>query len=434
MLGSLAILQRVPKEIFGEFLINAQGEDIVAGTRTPMPIAQLLDMMPSLYQELKEITLRLERHYRDSQDFEFTIENGKLFLLQTRTAKRAALAAVQIAVDMAEEKLITKNEALARVVPSSILDILCPQLDLSVENPPVLAQGIPASPGAAVGKIALSAVQAVNMAASGEAVILVTEETTADDIQGMAVSVGLLTARGGATSHAAVVARGLGKCCITGAKAVCINEQGDSVQIGEKTFYAGDWISLDGSTGRAFEGQQPLRPASNINPVLDTLLMWADQVSSCIVRANADTPEDATAARAAGAGGIGLCRTEHMFFAPDRLNHMRTMILATNTQDRVKALDVLLPIQQRDFEEIFRTMSPLPVTIRLLDPPLHEFLPPIAEISAEIAGARVDENWDHCITLEKVRQRAHQLMEVNPMMGHRGCRLSLTYPEILRCR
>lgn len=420
------------KEIFGEFLINAQGEDIVAGTRTPMPIAQLSDMMPSLYQELKEITLRLERHYRDAQDFEFTIENGKLFLLQTRTAKRAALAAVQIAVDMAEEKLITKSEALARVVPSSILDILCPQLDLSVENPPVLAQGIPASPGAAVGKIALSAVQAVNMAAGGEAVILVTEETTADDIQGMAVSVGLLTARGGATSHAAVVARGLGKCCITGAKAVCINEQGDSVQIGEKTFYAGDWISLDGSTGRAFEGQQPLRPASNINPVLDTLLMWADQVSSCVVRANADTPEDATAARAAGAKGIGLCRTEHMFFAPDRLNHMRTMILATNAQDRVKALDVLLPIQQRDFEEIFRTMSPLPVTIRLLDPPLHEFLPSIAEISTEIAGARVDENWDHCITLESVRQRAHQLMEVNPMMGHRGCRLSLTYPEILQ--
>jgi pyruvate,orthophosphate dikinase len=420
------------KELIGEFLANAQGEDIVAGTHTPMPIVQLSETMPALYQELTEITSQLEQRYKEAQDFEFTIENGKLFLLQTRTAKRAALAAVQTAADIVEEGLITKREALARVVPSSIVEILSPQLDLSISDPAVLAQGIPASPGAAVGKIALSAIQAVNMAAHGETVNLVTEETAVDDIHGMALSVGILTARGGATSHAAVVARGMGKCCITGAKAICVNELDGSVRIGEKVFHAGDWISLEGSTGRVFEGQQPLSRASSDNPALDTLLMWATDISSCTVRANADTPEDATASRAARAAGIGLCRTEHMFFAPDRLNHMRTIILATNTHDRVNALEILLPMQQRDFEELFRTMSSLPVTIRLLDLPLHEFLPSIEEINTEIAGARNDENWDHCVTLENVRLRVHLLRESNPMMGHRGCRLSLTYPEILQ--
>jgi pyruvate,orthophosphate dikinase len=420
------------KHIFGEYLCDAQGEDIVAGTRTPTHIYELEKNSPKLYAELRDLVAHLERHYRDVQDFEFTVENGRLFLLQTRSAKRAALAAVQTAVDMVEEGLITKREAIARVKAESIAEILSPQLDLHADSPAPLAHGLPASPGAAVGKIALSTAEAVSMAARGDSVVLVTEETTADDIEGMSVAVGFLTARGGATSHAAVVARGMGKCCITGARAIRMVEGGASVWIGEKLLHAGDWLSLEGSTGRIFEGKLPTRAASTELPALNKFLTWASEVSTSVVRANADTPADAKAALAAGAKGIGLCRTEHMFFAPDRLIAMRAMILASTVEDRIKALDQLLPMQQSDFEKLYRSMPGLPVTIRLLDPPLHEFLPSPEEIDLQIAAAREDENWDQSIALEHERRHIESLSEANPMMGHRGCRLSLTYPEILQ--
>ncbi len=420
------------KQIFGEYLSDAQGEDIVAGTRTPTHIAELEKSAPRLYAQLSDLVAHLERHYRDVQDFEFTVENGRLFLLQTRSAKRAALSAVQTAVDMVEEGLITKREAIARVKPDSIAEILSPQLDLHADSPEPLAHGLPASPGAAVGKIALSTAEAVSMAARGDAVILVTEETTADDIEGMSVAVGFLTARGGATSHAAVVARGMGKCCITGARAIRTVAGGTSVWIGEQLLHPGDWLSLDGSTGRIFAGKLPTRVASTDLPALNKFLTWASQVSTSVVRANADTPADAIAALAAGAKGIGLCRTEHMFFAPDRLLAMRAMILATTLEHRIHALDQLLPMQQSDFEKLYRAMPGLPVTIRLLDPPLHEFLPSPEEIDVQIAAARKDENWDQSIALEHERRHIEALTEVNPMMGHRGCRLSLTYPEILQ--
>ncbi len=417
--------------VFGEYLANAQGEDIVAGVRTPLSISQLSDQLPSVYFELLRLTEQLEQHYRDAQDFEFTVESGKLFLLQTRSAKRAALASVKIAVDMANEGLITRDEAVRRVKPASLAEMLSPQLDLGASTPAPLATGLPASPGAAVGVIALSANRAVSMHADGATVVLLTQETTADDIHGMDASVGFLTARGGATSHAAVVARGMGKCCITGAKAINIDSKAGLVQIGTATLREGDWVSLDGSTGRVFAGQLPMRPASEDHPELDQLLAWARAGNPCAVRANADTPADAATAMAAGATGIGLCRTEHMFFAADRLSHVRTMILAKTVAERIAALEVLLPMQQRDFEQLFRTMSPLPVTIRLLDPPLHEFLPSTDELEQELASARGEEDWEHCVTLEGVRRQVELLTEVNPMMGHRGCRLSLTYPEIL---
>lgn len=418
-------------EIFGEFLPNAQGEDIVAGTSTPLPLEQLSEAMPRVACELTSVVSRLEKHYRDVQDFEFTVESGKLFLLQTRTAKRAALASVRTAVEMVSEGLITKREALERVEPKSIAEILSPQLDLSGNHREPLARGLAASPGAAVGRIALSADEAVEMASRGEKVVLVTQETTADDIHGMAVAAGFLTARGGATSHAAVVARGMGKCCITGAKDVLLDETAKSVHIRGKILRAGDWLSLEGSTGRVFDGKLPVKPVKANNPHLDTLLKWATETGACLVRANADTPQDAAVASGARAAGIGLCRTEHMFFAADRLSHMRAMIMAATTEKRVRALDLLLPMQQDDFEQLFRAMSPLPVTIRLLDPPLHEFLPSMDEVNAEIASARRDENWDLAIEMEAIRRRVETLKESNPMMGHRGCRLSLSHPEIL---
>jgi pyruvate, orthophosphate dikinase len=417
--------------VFGEYLPNAQGEDIVAGIRTPMPISQLSQQMPAVYRELLQLVERLEQHYKDTQDFEFTVECGKLYLLQTRAAKRAALAAVRIAVDMASEGLISREEAIRRVKPAHLTEMLSPQLDLTADTPAALTSGLPASPGAAVGVIALSANRAVSMHAAGQTVVLLTQETTADDIHGMDASVGFLTARGGATSHAAVVARGMGKCCITGAKNIAIDHAAATVRIGDETFREGDWLSLDGSTGRVFAGKLPMRPASENHPHLDQLLQWALASDTCSVRANADTPSDATAARAAGATGIGLCRTEHMFFAADRLGHVRTMILAKTGPERIAALQVLLPMQQRDFEALFRTMSPLPVTIRLLDPPLHEFLPSTSDLESDLASARREENWEHCVKLEELQRQVELLTEANPMMGHRGCRLSLTYPEIL---
>jgi pyruvate,orthophosphate dikinase len=421
------------RAVFGEFLANAQGEDIVAGIRTPMSIAELALSMPDVYEELSSITNRLEQHFRDAQDFEFTVENGKLFLLQTRSAKRSAIAGVRIAVDMAKEELISKYEAVARVKTSSIGEILSPQIDFSSGVPEVIAQGLAASPAAAVGRIALSANEAVDAAgkAGENPVILVTQETTADDIHGMAVAVGFLTAQGGATSHAAVVARGMGKCCITGAKGIFVDEAKGTLRIGDTTFHAGDWLSLDGSTGRVFAGKLPLHAGETNNPDLDTLLDWAVELSSTAVRANADTPHDAAVARRLGAQGIGLCRTEHMFFASERIPHVRSMILAANVDDRKKALCKLLPMQQEDFAALFREMSPLPVTIRLLDPPLHEFLPKLDEVRAELEFARSKEDVQKIEKLEALFLRVQSLTETNPMMGHRGCRLSITYPEIL---
>ena len=418
--------------VFGEYLSNAQGEDIVAGVRTPTPIATLSKQQPEVYRELVDLVSRLEEHYKDTQDFEFTVENGKLFLLQTRWAKRSALAALRIAVNLADEGRITRAEAIRRVPPSSLVEVLSPKLDLSSGNPVALTAGLPASPGAAVGVIALSAANAVKMHDDGADVILVTQETTAEDIHGMAASVGFLTARGGATSHAAVVARGMGKCCITGAKDMAFDAEAGTLKIGGSTFREGDWLSLEGHTGRVFAGKLPLREMTEDCPELDRLLEWAVEERCCAVRANADTPEDAKAARKAGATGIGLCRTEHMFFAADRLSHVRRMILASTGPERIEALEVLLPMQQKDFEEMFRTMSPLPVTVRLLDPPLHEFLPSMAELTSEIASMRESEDREQTVSLEAMRRRVESLTEANPMMGHRGCRLSLTYPEILQ--
>ena len=418
--------------IFGEYLPNAQGEDIVAGIRTPHSISELADTMRPVYSELVELTEKLERHYKDAQDFEFTVEKGELFLLQTRTAKRSGLAAVKIAVDLADEGLITREEALIRISPSCLEEMLSPQLDLSEFNGTALTTGLPASPGSAVGMLALSANAAVTMHARGDAVILLTEETTADDIHGMDASVGFLTARGGATSHAAVVARGMGKCCITGARQIAIEQDTGRARIGSETFSQGDWISLDGSTGRVFAGKLPLQPASEHHPELDQLLTWASRVDSCKVRVNADTAADAAIAVSHDAAGIGLCRTEHMFFAAERLQHVRALIMAETTAQRIAALDHLLPTQQGDFEALFRTMSPRPVTIRLLDPPLHEFLPSGRDLDLELATARAEEDWERCVTLQAMRDRVEALSESNPMMGHRGCRLSLTYPEILQ--
>ena len=419
--------------IFGEFLADAQGEDIVAGVRTPMPLAELKRAMPPVYRELRSITTRLEQHYRDAQDFEFTVERGKLYLLQTRSAKRSTMAAVRIAVEMAEEGLISKLEAVKRIDTSTINDILCPQLDLSGGQYEYVAQGLAASPGAAAGRIALTADHAVEMAAGGsDPIILVSEETTAEDIHGMAASVGFLTAHGGATSHAAVVARGMGKCCVTGAKDVHADAGKGTLRIGAQEFLESDWITLDGASGKVYAGRLPLLAAqADTNLHLKTLRGWALELNAASVRANADTPEDAAAAFAAGATGIGLCRTEHMFFAPDRLQNVRKMILAGDTAEREAALATLLPMQQTDFERMYRAMHGLPVTIRLLDPPLHEFLPAAKDVAEDLAGAIARHDDEEAAALEAMLERVAELTESNPMMGHRGCRLSVTYPEIL---
>lgn len=419
------------RTLFAEFLHNAQGEDIVAGVRTPLSIAELASSMPAVFEQLVTITDELELHYRDVQDFEFTIEQGRLYLLQTRSAKRTAQAAVRIAVDMANENLISRKEAVGRVNATSLSELLTPQLDLGGSAPAPIAHGLPASAGAAVGRIALTSDMAVQMSRQGVPVILITEETTADDIQGMSASEGFLTARGGATSHAAVVARGMGKCCVTGVHEIEIDSHARKVRIGASSFAEGDWISLDGAKGLVYAGALPRREKPAHNAELATLLQWACDHRECEVRANADTPADADAARLAGATGVGLCRTEHMFFDAGRLQPMRAMILASTEPERQQALRSLLPLQQADFEKLFRVMAPLPVTVRLLDPPLHEFLPSPEEIAAELSEARGAEEWDRCIELDSLGKRARSLVEANPMMGHRGCRLSLTYPEIL---
>ena len=421
------------KEFYGEFLMNAQGEDVVAGIRTPVPILELQKVMPSVYDQLREITTRLEKHYRDMQDFEFTIQEGKLYMLQTRNGKRTGRAAVRVAIQMVEEGLITKEEAIFRVEPNQLYDFLVPGLDEKGGNIEVLATGLPASPGAAVGQIVFSADDAVEKAGHDKKnpVILVRAETTPEDIHGMEVAVGILTSRGGMTSHAAVVTRGMGKCCVAGAGDIQVEEKTHEMRVKGQVFKEGDWISLDGTTGRVIKGKLNTVAAKPDDPELMKLMGWAEPFRRLRVRANADIPRDAIQARAFGAEGIGLCRTEHMFFAEDRLPHMRTMILANNEKDRRAALKKLLPMQRADFIGVFRAMDGFPVTIRTLDPPLHEFLPRREDLMVEIAVLEATKPRSPKLKgLRTLLRRVEDLHEFNPMLGHRGCRLGITYPEI----
>jgi pyruvate,orthophosphate dikinase len=397
--------------LYGEFLANAQGEDVVAGIRTPEPLAHMEQKLPQAFEQLLETMRRLEEHYRDVQDIEFTVEDSELYLLQTRSAKRTAAAAVKAAVDMVDEGLITREEAVARIDPQQLDQLLHPMLDPTAEWE-VAAKGLNASPGAASGKIVLDADTADQRGKAGEKVILVRWETTPDDIHGLINAAGVLTAHGGMTSHAAVVARGMGKPCVAGCDALSIDIDARTITLQRQTLSEGDVLTIDGGTGAVIVGEVPLVPPQ-VNDDLETILGWGDDHRRLAVRANADTPEDAAKAREFGAQGIGLCRTEHMFMAEDRLPVVREMILAANEDGRRAALDKLLPMQQGDFEAIFEAMAGLPVTIRLLDPPLHEFLPPLEQAKDE-----------------RMRRRIKQLQEANPMLGTRGCRLGLQWPEI----
>ena len=437
-------------EFYGEFLMNAQGEDVVSGVRTPVPILELKKIMPNVYDQLREITTRLEKHYKDMQDFEFTIQDGKLYMLQTRNGKRTGLAAVRVAIQMVDEGLITKEEAIFRVEPNQLYDFLVPRLDEKSTKVEVLATGLPASPGAAVGQIVFTADTAVEyVRKDGKAsVILVRAETTPEDIHGMEVAKGILTSRGGMTSHAAVVTRGMGKCCVAGAGDVDVNEKAREMRVKGQTFKEGDWISLDGTTGRVIKGKLNTIPPNAEDPELQKFMQWADPHRTMKVRANADIPRDAIQARAFGAEGIGLCRTEHMFFGEGKIGPMREMILADNEKGRRAALKKLLPLQRADFAGVFKAMDGLPVTIRTLDPPLHEFLPRREELMVDIAllssySAKqkkelVAKYKDYGIKgigdlkkgLPPLLARVEQLHEFNPMLGHRGCRLGITYPEI----
>jgi pyruvate,orthophosphate dikinase len=398
-------------KVFGEFLPNAQGEDVVAGIRTPQPLERMRERMPESYVELVETLRRLEQHYRDMQDVEFTVEDEKLFLLQTRTGKRTAAAALRIAVEMVDEALISREEAVARIDPGQLDQLLHPMIDPTADVK-VAAKGLNASPGAASGAIVLDADTAEERGKAGEDVILVRWETTPDDIHGLIQSRGILTAHGGMTSHAAVVARGMGKPCVAGCEGLSIDVSARTVRIGDHELREGDTLTIDGGMGSVIVGAVPLVPPA-IDENFETILGWADELRRLKVRANADTPTDAAKAREFGAEGIGLCRTEHMFMAEDRLPIVREMIMARGEEERRAALDRLLPMQQGDFEGIFEAMAGLPVTIRLLDPPLHEFLPPLEEA-----------------TSDEMRRRIVQLREANPMLGTRGCRIGLQFPEI----
>ena len=420
-------------EFYGEFLMNAQGEDVVAGIRTPVHISELQKVNPGAYNDLRDITNRLEKHYRDMQDFEFTIQEGKLYMLQTRNGKRTGLAAVRVAIDMVNEGLITKEEGFMRVEPNQLYDFLVPRLDEKSTKIEVLTTGLPASPGAAVGQIVFTAEDAVEKAGHSRKnpVILVRAETTPEDIQGMEVAAGILTSRGGMTSHAAVVTRGMGKCCVAGAGELDVNEKNKELKVKGYTFKEGDWISLDGTTGRVIKGKLNTLPASPDDPDLQKLMSWSEQYRKMGVRANADIPRDAIQARAFGAEGIGLCRTEHMFFAEDRIDFMRTMILATTEKDRRAAVKKLLPMQRADFTGVFRAMDGFPVTIRTLDPPLHEFLPSREELMVQIGVLEATKPKSPKLKeLRTLLKRVNDLHELNPMLGHRGCRLGITYPEI----
>jgi len=420
---------------YGDYLVNAQGEDLVAGIRTPMHLTEMKKLMPKVYGQLEKVREKLEKHYRDMQDMEFTVENGTLYMLQTRTGKRTPAAAFHMAVDMANEKLITKEDALLRIKPEDIERLFYPVIDPKVDRKAlqskILGTGIDAVPGAAVGRVVFSAHDAEEWAKKGEKVILVRRETSPEDVGGMAVAQGILTATGGKTSHAAVVARGWGKCCIVGAEKFNIDYKSKTMNVGGKTIKEGDWITLDGGEGTVYSDKMDL-----VTPALpaayQTLMKWADGVRRLGVRTNADTPQDARKAREFGAEGIGLCRTEHMFFTdfehPEqgqlRQRAIQEMILADNREARVKALDKLLPFQRRDFVGIFKAMDGFPVTIRLIDPPLHEFVPHERKKQEELAR-------DLGLKVEQVAERVEQLHEANPMLGHRGCRLAITYPEIL---
>jgi pyruvate,orthophosphate dikinase len=421
------------KEFYGEFLMNAQGEDVVAGIRTPVPILELQKIQPKVYDQLREITTRLEKHYRDLQDFEFTIQDGKLYMLQTRNGKRTGIAAVAVAIQMVEEGLISKEEAIFRVDPNQLYDFLVPRLDEKSTKVEVLATGLPASPGAAVGQIVFTADEAVEKAGHERKtpVILVRAETTPEDIHGMEVAAGILTSRGGMTSHAAVVTRGMGKCCVAGAGDIRVDEKKREMYAKGQTFKGGDWISLDGTTGRVIKGKLSTLPPKADDPQLLKFMAWSEPFRTIGVRANADVPRDAIQARAFGAEGIGLCRTEHMFFGEEKLPHMRAMILADNEKDRRAALKKLLPLQRKDFDGVFRAMDGFPVTIRTLDPPLHEFLPRREDLLVEIAVLEATKPKSPKLKgLRKLLQRVEELHEFNPMLGHRGCRLGITYPEI----
>jgi len=423
------------KTFFGDFLLNAQGEDVVAGIRTPMHLSELKGKMPKVYQQLERVRERLERHYRDMQDMEFTVEAGTLYMLQTRTGKRSPSAAFRIAVDMVNEKLIKVEEALERIKAEDIERLFYPVLDPKLERSELihrkLAEGINAVPGAAVGKAVFTAHDAEEWAARGEKVVLVRRETSPEDVGGMYVAQGILTATGGKTSHAAVVARGWGKCCIVGAESIDIEAEAKKMSVNGRSVKEGDWITLDGGDGSVYAGQIELvRPEPP--KAYETLLKWADRIRKLGVRTNADTPRDARVAREMGAQGIGLCRTEHMFFKDfeqpeksiERQDAIQEMILADTSEARKRALDKLLPFQRRDFIGIFEAMDGFPVTIRMIDPPLHEFVPHDHAKQAELAK-KIG------IPVEAVERRVEQLKEANPMLGHRGCRLAITYPEIL---
>jgi pyruvate,orthophosphate dikinase len=412
------------RKFYGEFLVNAQGEDVVAGIRTPRPVSEMKRWNAGVYQQLMDIRGVLEKHYRDMQDIEFTIERGKLYMLQTRRGKRTGAAAVKIAVDMVREKLITKPEALLRIPAEDVTQLLLPSFsEAAKKGVKVLTRGLPASPGAATGRLAFTADQAVDRTLAGEKVILVRNETSPEDVEGMHHAVGILTSTGGMTSHAAVVARGWGKCCVAGAGALDIDETKREVRIADQTFTFNDTLSIDGSTGEVMAGEVK-RSVPELSKDFKTVMSWADKERRLGVRTNADTPADAERAREFGAQGIGLTRTEHMFFEGDRILAMREMILADSREEREAALARLLPYQRDDFVGIFTAMQGYPVTVRLLDPPLHEFLPHAEKSQHELAK-------DMGVSVETIQRRVAILHEANPMLGHRGCRLAVTYPEIL---
>ena len=410
-------------KLFGEFLVNAQGEDIVAGIRTPQPISEMADAFPEVYAQFEKIANTLENHYKDMQDMEFTVEDRKLYMLQTRNGKRTAAAAVKVAVDLVKEGLIDKDTAVMRVEPDQINQLLHPVFDADeLKKATPVTKGLPASPGAATGQIVFSADDAAAFAAEGKKVILVREETSPEDLAGMVAAEGILTARGGMTSHAAVVARGMGKCCVSGCKEITVDEANKTLTVGGKVYTEGDFISLNGTDGNVYtEAIKTLAP--ELSGDFGQIMEWADEARTLMVRTNADNPRDAVQAVAFGAEGIGLCRTEHMFFDDERIPKIRRMILAENEEERREALAGLLPYQKEDFKGIYKAMGDRPVTIRLLDPPLHEFLPKTDEDIKQLS-----EQFN--IPYEKVVNKTLELHEFNPMLGHRGCRLAVTYPEI----
>ena len=415
------------KGIFGEYLINAQGEDVVAGVRTPQPITKLEEEMPECYKEFMELAQKLENHYRDMQDMEFTIEEGKLYFLQTRNGKRTAPAAIKIACDLVDEGMITEEEAVLRIEAKSLDQLLHPMFDgESLKNGEVIGSALPASPGAAAGKVVFTAETAKKLGngGNGERVILVRLETTPEDIEGMVAAQGILTVRGGMTSHAAVVARGMGTCCVSGCGEIKINEEEKYFELGGYTFHEGDYISLDGTTGKIYKGDIKTVEAT-VTGDFGRIMAWADKYRTLGVRTNADNPRDTKKAIELGAEGIGLCRTEHMFFDEERIPKIRKMILSETVEGRVEALNALIPFQKGDFKAMYKELKGLPMTVRYLDPPLHEFLPTLEEDIIALAN-------DMNVTVEHLKNKIDELHEFNPMMGHRGCRLAVTYPEIAR--